>query len=118
MNVSRCLIVLSLFTMVFGANACRSAEEGKLAEKQAIYLNQSLLKEAVPGMARIWKTSIELDPEVASLRDLWVDYSPGNEVSLRVALDEILHSIETQHGVRLRWIERDNHITIERQSEQ
>jgi hypothetical protein len=104
--------------MLVSATSCRSAEEGKLAEKHVLYLNQSLLKEAVPGIARIWGTSIELDPGVASIKDLWVDYSPSREVTLKLALDEILHFIKSKHGVPLRWREKDGRITIERQSEQ
>ena len=112
--MSRFLPVISLLTTLVVATSCRSAEEGKLAEKHALYLNQSLLKDAVPGMARIWGTSIVLDSEVATMRDLWVDYSPSREVTLKLALDEILHFIETKHGVPLRWREKDGRITIER----
>ena len=116
--MSRFLSVISLLTTLVFATSCRSAEEGKLAEKHVLYLSQSLLKEAVPGMARIWGTSIELDSEVESVKDLWVDYSPGREVTLKLALDEILHFIKIKHGVPLGWREKDGRITIERQSKQ
>jgi len=109
---------MSLLTTLLCATACRSADKGKLAEKHALYLNQSLLKEAVPGMSQIWGTSIELDPEVGSIKDLWVDYSPSRDVTLKLALDDILHFIKSKHGVPLRWRETDGRITIERQSEQ
>ena len=69
-------------------------------------------------MARIWSTSIELDSEVASINDLWVDYSPKSEVSLKTALDEILQFIKTKHAVSLSWSEQGGRITIKRQSEQ
>jgi hypothetical protein len=115
--MSRCLSLISLLTTLLFATSCRSAGEGKLTEKHALYLNQSLLKEVVPGMARIWGTSIELDSEVESIKDLWVDYSPSREVTLKLALDEILHFIKIKHGVPLRWREKDGRITIERQSE-
>lgn len=118
LNLNRCLSVVCILTVVVGTISCRSAEEGKLAEKHALYLNQSLLREAVPGMARIWNTSIDLDPEVATIKDLWVDYAPKQEVALRTALDGILRFIEQEHGVTLRWREREGRITIERQSEQ
>jgi hypothetical protein len=108
---------MSFFTMIFCAPSCRSAEDGKLSEKHILYLNQSLMKEAVPGIARIWSTSIELHPEVAEIKDLSVDYAPSGEVTLRVALDEILHFIETKHGVPLRWYEKDGCITIERKNQ-
>ena len=113
-----CLTILGLLAMAFGATSCQPAEEGKLAETRALYLNQSLLRESVEGVARIWNTPIELDPEVSAIKDLWVDYSPSREVSLRVALNEILHFVETQHGLALRWSERGDRIIIERQSEQ
>jgi hypothetical protein len=100
--------------MFLSATSCRSAEEGKLAEKHTVYFNQSLLKDAVPYMARIWGTSIVLDSDVASIIDLSVDYSPGREVTLKLALDEILNFIKTKHGVSLRWREQDSRITIER----
>jgi|GEM_PF-6330503 len=112
------LFAIGLLATLVCVTSCRSAEDGKLAEKHAFYLNQSLLKEAVPGMARIWSTSIELDSEVGSINDLWVDYSPKSEVTLKTALDEILQFIKTKHAVSLSWSEQGGRITIIRQSEQ
>jgi hypothetical protein len=111
------LFAISLLTTLVCLTSCRSAGEGKLTEKHALYLNQSLLKEAVPGMARIWSTSIELDSEVESINDLWVDFAPKSEVTLKTALDEILQFIKTKHAVSLSWSEQGGRITIKRQSE-
>jgi hypothetical protein len=65
----------------------------------------------------MWGTPIELDPEVGSIKGLWIDYSPRREVTLKLALDEILQFIKSKHGVALRWREKDGRITIDRQSE-
>lgn len=109
--------VLCLLVMLFTEMACRPADERKLAETHAIYLNQSLFREAAPAIAGIWGTRIELCSDVASIDNLWVDYAPRHKVSLQTALDEILRFIKIQHGVTLRWREIGDRILIEKQNE-
>ena len=117
-HFNHCLSVVCLLTVAISVLSCRSSEQEKLAEKHALSLHQSLLRDAIPGIARIWNTSIDLSPEVATTQDLWVDYAPQQEVALHTALDEILRFIDQQHGVALRWRVREGRVTIERSSEQ
>ena len=83
-----------------------------MAETHKIYLNQSLLYEAADSLSHIWNTPAELDSDVASFRDLWIDYAPTREVSLGEALDYIVRFVEDSHHVRLHWVAVDGHIRI------
>lgn len=118
MTARHVLKSISITVIVAVTTSCHPAEERKLSEKHAVYLNQCLLREAIPGIAQIWNTPIELDADLASIKDLWVDYAPGQEVSLRTALDGILRFVKVEHAVTLRWSASDGRITIGRPSEQ
>jgi hypothetical protein len=98
--------------LVASASSCRQQPSRKLAEEHAIYLNQCLLRDAVEGMSRLWNIQIDLDPEVSSLVDQWIDYAPKKEVTLRDALDDIVRFVEDKHQVRLRWVATEDRIRI------
>lgn len=53
MHARLLLTALCLLVMRFTEMSCRPAVEGRHTEAHAIYLNQSLLKEAVPVIAKI-----------------------------------------------------------------
>ena len=84
------------------------------SDRHSVFLQQALLKEAVPYLSKTWDTLVVIRGPLHSVDNLSINYRPDKAVSLEEALTGICAYLLREHQVHVRWRQDGETIILEK----